>query len=148
VLGGRALVTGTGTETGVAADRGLILSPLTFFLICIGAVLIAVALLLAVPNEKVPVFPAKPAEEDGKLNPTAVTPSFPCEVVAEDEAAEEEEEGPALSMSSSSFERRVRGSGIGGRRVWREIGRKRRERWRKWRWRTEGGRGRRVRGRV
>jgi hypothetical protein len=92
VAGGRVLVTGAGIQA--------ILSTLTFFLICMGAILIAVALLLAVPKENVPAVPAKPAEEDGKLNPTVVTPSFPCEVVAEE--AEVEEEGPALSMSSSS----------------------------------------------
>jgi hypothetical protein len=96
VVEGRVLVTGAGA--GIEA----ILSTLTFFLICIGAILIAVVLLLAVPKENVPAVPAKPAEEDGKLNPTVVTPSFPCEVVAEEEEAEAEEEGPALSMSSSS----------------------------------------------
>jgi hypothetical protein len=80
---------------GIAA----ILSILTFFLICIGGMLTALALLLAVANENDPAFPANPAEEEGKLNPTVVTPSFPCEVVAEEE---EEEDGPALSISSSS----------------------------------------------
>ena len=64
---------GAGAGAGIAA----ILSILTFFLICIGGMLTALALLLAVPNENVPAFPANPAEEEGKLNPTVVTPSFP-----------------------------------------------------------------------
>ena len=64
-------------EAGAGAGIAAILSILTFFLICIGGMLTALALLLAVPNENVPAFPANPAEEEGKLNPTVVTPSFP-----------------------------------------------------------------------